>query len=136
MSSRKVTSQSESSTVIVRKANLEDVQQVLDEVRASITKYRFTPEQVFGYRGKADAANVSPGPDASSANASTPKKAAPRKSPGPSRTPGGKSTKPKRVVRGAPEATPDVSASQQPEAAVKTALNPANAWPFPTGSRS
>ena len=135
MSSRKVTSQCESSTVIFRKANLEDVQQVLDEVRASITKYRFTPEQVFGYRGKADAANVSPGPDASSANASTPKKA-PRKSPGASRTPGGKSTKPKRVVRGAPAATPDASASQQPEAAVKTTLNPADAWPFPSGSRS
>ncbi|MBR8219720.1 hypothetical protein [Burkholderia vietnamiensis] len=60
MSSQKVTSQCESSTVISRKANLEEVQQVLDEIGASITKYRFTPEQVFGYRGKAAPANVPP----------------------------------------------------------------------------
>ncbi|WP_233345181.1 hypothetical protein [Burkholderia cepacia] len=135
MSSRKVTSQCESSTVISRKAYLEEVQQVLDEIRASITKYRFTPEQVFGYRGKAAPANVSPGPDSSPVIASATKKVAPRKSPDPSRTHGGKSMKPKRVVRGSPEMMPDVPASQQPMAGPKTALNPAAAWPFPTGSR-
>jgi len=71
MSSQKVTSQCESSTVISRKANLEEVQQVLDEIGASITKYRFTPEQVFGYRGKAAPANVPPpGPDSSPVTAS------------------------------------------------------------------
>ena len=119
MSSRKVTSQCESSTVIFRKANLEDVQQVLDEVRASITKYRFTPEQVFGYRGKADAANVSPGPDASSANASTPKKA-PRKSPGASRTPGGKSTK--RTI-------PDLPEMRRPPSYQPAAMFPLYSYP-------
>jgi DNA-binding protein H-NS len=75
----------------VEEARLAELQVVLDEVRARVTEYGLTVEQVFG-------AEESPAEQE--------------------------------------EASAAEQGARDPKASVKTALNPATAWPFPTGRRS
>ncbi|WP_082855294.1 H-NS family nucleoid-associated regulatory protein [Paraburkholderia phytofirmans] len=82
--------QAEALAAQAEEARLEELQVVLDEVRARVTEYGLTVEQVFG------------------AGASS------------------------NVVE---EAAVAEHHSPDPAPAVKTSLNPAAAWPFPSGSR-
>lgn len=82
--------QAEALAAQAEEARLAELQIVLDEVRARVTEYGLTVEQVFGT-------------GASSA-----------------------------LEEDAPVAEHD---SPDPATTVKTSLNPAAAWPFPSGSR-
>jgi len=125
------------------KSRLQEVQQVLDLVRSHIREFDFTPEQVFGYHAKADASNlkheisgqVPVRPAAKKAAAASKTAAVKRKASGgttASRT-GERDSAAKRVakVAGVAEEPPAATSAST----VKTSLNPAAAWPFPTGSR-
>lgn len=120
-------------------SRLQKVQQMLDAVRAHILHHGFTPEQVFGYQGKADASNLkdeasSPAPVHLAEKKAAPKKAAAAKRTAPDST-ARKTGEPrpaaKRVVKAAPVAEETPSAASVP----KSPLNPAAAWPFPSGNR-
>ncbi|MFM0307775.1 hypothetical protein P0D71_08235 [Paraburkholderia sp. RL17-383-BIF-A] len=124
------------------KSRLQEVQRVLDLVRSQIRKFDFTPEQVFGYQAKADAANLKDEVLGQAPVLPAAKKTAARKTAAVKRTASGGATARKTGERGSTarrvagvasvaEDTPPAT----PATVVKTSLNPAAAWPFPTGSR-
>jgi hypothetical protein len=107
------------SPAVSLKARLQEVQQTLNAVRSHIRHHGFTPEQVFGYEGKADASNLKDEVAAPARVRPAAKKAAPKKA-----------AAAKRAAK-----SPPIAEKTPPVASIKTALNPASAWPFPTGSR-
>ncbi|WP_143189259.1 hypothetical protein [Paraburkholderia lycopersici] len=140
MSVRKKNESTGGSPTASLKSRLQEVQQTLDAVRSHIRHHGFTPEQVFGYQGKADASNLKdeapgPAPVRPVAKKAAPKKAvaAKRTAPdGAARRTGESRPAAKRATKAAPVAEDARSAAPAP----KPALNPAAAWPFPGGSRS
>ncbi|WP_240160910.1 hypothetical protein [Burkholderia sp. Ax-1719] len=117
MAVRKKSESTEDVPKVSLKSRLQDVQQALDLVRSQIRQFDFTPEQVFGYLGKADASNLK---REASGQASPP--------------PAAKKAAAKRAAK-AVNVAEDTRAAPLASNTVKTALNPAAAWPFPAGSR-
>lgn len=131
MPSRKVRDQAEDSRMVSSKVRLKEVQQVLDEMRSLIRQYGFTPEQVFGYHGKAEFANLIADGNSSSVSPIVAKKQAMRQ-----RIAAGKAAPAKPAVRPAslnkPEAPKKLKSGTAPSPS-STVLNPTAAWPFPSG---
>ncbi|CAD6559598.1 hypothetical protein LMG27952_06910 [Paraburkholderia hiiakae] len=125
---------------VSRKSGLQEVQQALDLVRSQIRQFDFTPEQVFGYHGKADVSNLKS--EESGASVPAVAKKAARKTAAVKRAASGDA--PRKTGEGGPAAKRTAKAASVAEGApavptasntVKTSLNPASAWPFPAGSR-
>ncbi|MFM0703590.1 hypothetical protein [Paraburkholderia sediminicola] len=139
MSVRKKNESTGGGPTVSLKSRLQEVQQMLDAVRSHIRHHGFTPEQVFGYQGKVDASNLKdeasgPAPVHPAAKKAAPKKAAATKRMAPdgtARKTGESSPAAKRAAKAPPVVEETPSAPSVP----KRALNPAAAWPFPTGSR-
>lgn len=124
------------------KSRLQEVQQVLDLVRSQIQKFDFTPEQVFGYQAKANASNLKDEVLRLAPMLPAAKKAAARKTAAVKRTASGGTTARKTGVRGsaAKRVAKAANVAEDPPSAtpatvVKTPLNPAAAWPYPTDSQ-